>query len=87
MDIIEFDQQNIVYAKDQPEYRPMPAHRVEGDPNGTVICCWKLTEEEKKQIMETGVIWHSMMTFNAPLQPQLLTTESPFIEVSDEKNT
>ncbi len=79
MEIIEFEEQNIVYAEDQPEYLPMPAYRDPHDVKGTVICCWKLTEEEKKKVMETGVIWQSMLTFHDTLQPQLLSVDTPFI--------
>ena len=85
---IQFKEQNIIYSKDDPNYMQLPAHRVEGDPSGTVICCWQLTEEELKRVMETGVIWQSIATFNAPLQPQFLATESPFIyEADNEKDT
>ena len=84
---IQFKEQNIVYSKDDPNYMPLPAHRVEGDPSGTVICCWQLTEEERKQVAETGVLWHSIMTFGHPLQPQYLATENPFIRGYDEKDS
>ncbi len=26
---IEFEEQNCIYAKDQPEYLPLPAHKTE----------------------------------------------------------
>jgi hypothetical protein len=81
MELIAFKGQNIVYAKDQPQYRPMPAHRV-GDEKDTVICCWELTEEEIKQVVETGKIWHSIMTFGGPLQPQHLSVENPFADLT-----
>lgn len=37
----EFKGQNIVFAKDQPEYQPLPALRM---PDGEVITCWGLSE-------------------------------------------
>jgi hypothetical protein len=82
MDITEFPEQTVVYAKDQPEYRNLPAHVV-GDKEGTIICCWKLSEEEKQKVLETGEIWHSILTFNQPLQPQLLSVDKPFMEVDE----
>ena len=82
---IEFKEQNIIYAENQDEYQSMPAHRVDGDPSGTVICCWQLTEEERKQVAETGLLWCSTMTFNSPLQPHLLSAESPFITGYEEE--
>lgn len=78
MEPIKFKEQNTVYAENQEEYMPLPAHQAR-DPSGTVICCWKLTEKEIEEIVKTGVIWHAIMTFDLPLQPQLLTVESPFV--------
>ena len=86
MEPIQFKEQNIIYAKDQPGYRALPAHRVAGDISGTVICCWQLTEEEITRVVETGLIWHSIITFGHPLQPQLLSTESPFVFDTREEN-
>lgn len=78
MELIAFEGQTNVIAKDQPEYRPMPARIVPGDPEGRVTCCWKLTPEEIQRVVETGCIWHQVLTFNGPLQPQLLLVERPF---------
>ncbi len=80
---INFRQVNVVIAKNQPQYQTLPAHAVEGDASGTVICCWQLTDEEKKRVAETGVIWHSSMTFGRAFQPQLLSTECPFTKAID----
>lgn len=77
MDLIEFPEQTVVYAKDQPEYRPLPAHRFADDPHGRIACCWKLSWRERLAVLFRGVIWHEIYTFNDPLQPQLLTTEKP----------
>lgn len=58
MTLIEFPEQTVVIAKDQPEYLPMPAHRLAGDFEGCVTCCW--TQCSKTDIMnpilETGRI-------------------------------
>lgn len=37
---VEFKHQNIVFAKDQPEYQPLPALRIDS-PTGEVVSCWK----------------------------------------------
>ena len=88
MEPIPFKEHNVIYAENQSDYKALPAHRVQGDPAVTVICCWQLTEEEIEQVKKTGVIWHSIATFNNPLQPQHLSTESPFITGYDnEKDT
>jgi hypothetical protein len=76
MKLIEFPEQNIVIAKDQPQYLPFPAHRL-ADPEGTVIACWSLSFMERIRILFTGKIWHSILTFKQPLQPQLLSTIKP----------
>lgn len=77
MNLISFPEQTIVIAKDQPEYIPMPAYRQLGDPHGKLICCWELTFAERLKLLFSGVIWHSILTFNDPLQPQLLSVDKP----------
>jgi hypothetical protein len=69
---VEFEEQNIIMGKDQPEYQPLPAFR---DPNGTIVSCWELSPEEIERVKETGCIWFSQLTFNRPMQPILLSTE------------
>lgn len=76
MKLIDFEGQNAVIAKSQPQYMPMPAH-VDKGKSKIVTCCWQLNKEERRQVAETGVIWHQVMTFGNLLQPQLLMTEKP----------
>lgn len=71
---IEFDGYNVVYAKNQPEYLPLPAHKTE---EGIVTTCWELTPKERVELLETGKIYLRQMTFNSPLQPVLMTIENP----------
>lgn len=78
MTLIEFPEQTVVIAKNQPQYLPMPAF-VQGDDQGTTITCWKMSWKERFQVLFTGKIWHRMLTFKQPMQPQLLQTYSPFI--------
>lgn len=77
MKLIEFPEQTIVIAKDQPEYLPLPAWCMPNDPEGRIVCCWKLTDAERQRVLETGEIWHHILTFNQPLQPQLLSVDKP----------
>lgn len=77
MEIIGFKESNIVIAKDQPEYRPIPAHRVEGDEQGCITFCWSLSWRQRLHVLLTGRIWHQVLTFKRPLQPQLLSVEKP----------
>lgn len=71
---IEFPGQNCVYAKDQPEYLPLPAHKTD---YGEVTSCWKLTWRERLRVLVSGRIWWSQLTFNQPLQPQLPSVVCP----------
>jgi hypothetical protein len=69
------DLPEVVFAKDQPQYIPLPATIVDG---GTrVITRWKLGWRERLRILFTGNLWLSLLTFGNPLQPILLDTESP----------
>lgn len=72
---VEFENQNVVFAENQKEYMPLPAHRTE---DGRVISFWKLEEGDLEKIKETGGIYIDSMTFNSPLQPIGIHVESPF---------
>jgi hypothetical protein len=71
---IEFEHQNTVYAKDQPEYQPLPALKIDG-PTGEIISCWKLSFKERIKILFTGKVWLSLMSFNNPLTPSYLSVD------------
>ncbi len=77
MNTIPFPEQTTTYAKDQPQYSPLPAHIDRADPNGTVTCCWRMSWRERLTVLVKGVIWHQVWTFHKPLQPQLLTVDKP----------
>lgn len=71
---IDFPGSNVVIAKNQPEYIPLPALRL-GD--GQLHFCWQLTWGERLKLLLTGRLWHTVLTFNTPLQPQMLSTDTP----------
>ncbi len=75
--LIEFAEQTVIIAKDQPEYRPLPAYVFVDDPNGRIACCWKLSWRSRLKVLFTGRIWHEILTFKQPLQPQLLVVDKP----------
>lgn len=81
MKLIEFPEQTVVIAKDQPQYRPLPAYQF-GDAEGRIACCWSLSWKERLHLLLTGRLWHQILTFNQPLQPQLLTVERPAFKSS-----
>jgi len=68
---VEFKHQNIVFAKDQPEYQPLSALKIDA-PTGEVISCWKLTFKERLKVLVFGRVWMSLMSFNKPLTPSYL---------------
>lgn len=74
---IEFPGVNITLAKDQPEYQPLPAMRLE-DGYGSVITCWELTDEEIETIVRSKRLYLKQLTFGSPLQPIL-----PTVDLSD----
>ena len=76
MKLVEFPEQTVVIAKDQPPYKPLPAHRFNDD-SGRIACCWELNWHERLTVLFRGRIWHQVLTFNQPLQPQLLSVKKP----------
>lgn len=77
MKLVEFPEVNRTYAKDQPQYRPLPCHAFADDPQGRIVFCWQLRFWQRLRVLFTGKIWHHVLTFHEPLQPQLLGVEKP----------
>ena len=75
MDIIKFPECNVTYAENQPEYKPLPVLKME---DGEIVTCWKPSTWERLKILFSGRIWLSVLTFNNPLQPLLLSVNKPF---------
>lgn len=61
----------VIYAKDQPEYRQLPTVKFE---DGCVITRWSLTWGERLQVLFGSGIFVSKLTFNQPLQPMKVGT-------------
>lgn len=74
MNPIEFPEHNKVWAKDQPQYRPLPTYTNEQE----TISCWQLTWRERFTVLLRGRLWLRQMNFGGALQPQLPSVESPF---------
>ncbi len=62
--------QRIVFAKDQPEYRPLPAVR---DVYGQVTTEWELDDDDRVCLLDGGRIRLTILTFNKALQPVRLS--------------
>lgn len=75
---IEFPEQDVIIAKDQPEYIPLPAH-IDYE-HGAVTFCWKLSLRERIKLLLDGRLWHTVLTFRQPLQPQLLSVDKPVLK-------
>ena len=60
----------VVFAKDQPEYLPLPAN-FDGQ---SVETKWKLSWRERLSILFKGTMYLTLLTFGKPLQPIRLST-------------
>jgi hypothetical protein len=63
-----------VYAKDQPQYQPLPVYHHD---DGTVLSRWHCTWRERLRILISGDVYLWQLTFNTPLQPVMLEAEKP----------
>jgi len=61
----------IVFAKDQPEYIPLPALKFQ---DGLVVTRWSLSLKERLNLLFGGSIFLGMLTYNHPLQPIRIST-------------
>jgi len=84
---IEFEGFNIILAKDQPQYLPLPVFLNRKSREGEVVSCWQLTMKERFKILFTGILWLSQWTFFRPLQPIRPSVESPMEEGKGCKHT
>lgn len=72
---MRFPEANRVFAKDQPEYRPLPAWS-----DGTeTVSLWRFTWRERLAVLLGADVWLRLCNFGRPLQPQLLQLENPFV--------
>lgn len=68
-----YEQFEVTYAKDQPEYAPLTVLRLE---NG-VMSRWRLTDAERKHVADGGDLMICQLHFGGPLQPILPLAEKP----------
>lgn len=73
MEPINFPQQNTTFAKNQPEYLPLPAFRSEDGQE--VTACWGMSWRERIRVLFTGRIYVTLLTFGRPLTPSRVSTE------------
>jgi type II secretory pathway component PulM len=78
--LVRFPGHNMVAAENQPQYLQLPAYR---EPeygknlDGELTCCWQLSWRERLRLLWSGKVWHTVLTFWDPLQPQMLSTRRP----------
>ena len=69
-----FPEKNILIAKNQPEYIPLPAF---ASPQGDMTCCFELNEHEMKEALKDGMIFIRRLTFGNRLQPMVKSLLRP----------
>lgn len=72
-----FEDLEVIYAKDQPEYLPLPVIRLI---DGHLITRWRLTFKERLRVLLHGDLYLQVHTFSKPLQPLKLSVEPPEME-------
>jgi hypothetical protein len=70
MEPVDFEGRNVIFAKDQPQYRPLPAHKAE---DGIVTTCWEFSFRERLRVLFGTPLLLCQHTFNTPLQPVMLS--------------
>lgn len=84
MEPVEFPQQTMVLAKDQPQYTPLPVHVDKH--SGACIGRFRLSDEERAAIANGADIWLWQYTFGRPFQPVSLTTDNPWPDTPEDKD-
>ena len=74
---IYFKEHNKVYAKNHPQYLPLPVYE-DNEQGGRVFHCWQLTLKERLILIFTGKLWINILNFKKPLQPILPMIRNPF---------
>lgn len=81
---IKFPESNVTFAKDQPQYKQLPAFK-NNSPQGEVVTCWHLSFRERLRILFKGKLWVCMLSFNKPLSPIALSTKKEYFLKAEEK--
>ena len=71
MKAIKFKGCNVEFAKNQDEYKTLPASLNKDE--GIVTTCYKLSYMDLLKVIFTRKVWLGQMTFNKPLQPQKIS--------------
>lgn len=63
------ESEEVVYAKDQPEYIPLRCLVTDRENTGLVTSRWTLTNEQRAKVSAGADVFLELMTFGQPLQP------------------
>ena len=77
---IDFPERNIVFAKNQEPYLPLPAYQDDRQ-GGRIFHCWQLTFKERIKILWTGILWINVLNFKQPPQPIKPMVDRPFFKI------
>ena len=66
--VATLESQEVVYAKDQPQYNPLRVLRG-NTKNAPVLSRWTLTPQQRGEVVGGADIYFEMYTFGTPLQP------------------
>lgn len=64
-----YEDREVVFAKDQPEYVPLPALPIITTEGRAVLTRWTFTDEERNLIASGADLFVKVLTFGGPLQP------------------
>jgi len=73
-----FEHLEVVFAKDQPQYLPLPALPL--DDGNQIVTHWRLSWRERLMALFRGDLYLRVMTFRKPLQPISLSLERPELQ-------
>ena len=74
---INFKESNVIFAKNQEPYQPLPAYR-DNEQGGRIFHCWQLSWKERWKIFCNGKLWINVLNFHKPPQPLKPMVENPF---------
>ena len=75
---VDFKGSNQEIAKEQEQYRTLPAH-FSYTAQGRVTTLWRLSIWERVRLIFGGGIWLQVLTYCNPLQPLRMSIEKPEI--------
>jgi len=74
------EEEEVTYAKDQPEYQQLPTLKSSvRDGRGKIMMRWEFTKAEREAIADGADLYLEVLTFHQPLQPL-----RPFVGMDNE---